>query len=101
MKSSATSLLLIASVLLLAACGDATHPRGASLTVEPTAFALVVGETVQLTASPPGAPVAWTTSDGTVAQVSSSGLVWGTAAGPATITPRPLRATPTPPLPVR
>src|SRR5437879_7443247 len=86
MKSPAIPLLLTASVALLAACGDATHPRGAVLTVAPTAFALVVGETVQLTESPPGAPVAWTTSDGTVMQVNGSVLVTGTAAGSATIT---------------
>src|SRR3981189_1051863 len=84
MKSPSIPLLLTAGVALLASCGGATNPGRASLTLEPTAFTLVVGEMVQLTASQ--ITVAWTTSDATVAQVNNSGLVTGMAAGPATIT---------------
>ena len=58
-------------------------PGLTSLTVQPTAFALVVDETVRLAVS--RAPVAWTTSDAAVAQVSSSGLVTGKAAGSTTL----------------
>jgi len=67
----------------------------ASVTVSPATASLVVGQTVQLTATPKdangnpllGRPVTWTTSDGTIASVSSSGLVTGVAAGgPVTIT---------------
>jgi hypothetical protein len=84
MKAPPIPLLLTAGVALLASCGGATNPGRASLTLEPTAFTLVVGERVQLTASL--VTVAWTTSDATVAQVNNSGLVTGMAAGPATIT---------------
>src|SRR5437667_12700834 len=84
MKPPAIPLLLTASALLLTGCGGTTQPGLTSLTLEPTAFALVVDEAVQLTVS--RAPVAWTTSDATVAQVNSRGLVTGMAAGSATIT---------------
>src|SRR3989454_4329638 len=84
MKSPAIPLLLTASAAFLAGCGGTTQPGLTSLTLEPTAFALVVDEAVQLTVSRP--PVAWTTSDAPVAQVNSSGLVTGMAAGSATIT---------------
>jgi hypothetical protein len=94
MKAPPIPLLLTTSVALLASCGGTTNPGLVSLTLEPTAFTLVVGETVQLTgtlrdgAGNPvsGATVAWTTSDATRAQVTSSGRVTGMAAGPATIT---------------
>src|SRR3989442_7003214 len=84
MKSPLIPLpLLPASLALLVSCGGATHPELASLTLEPTAFSLAVGETVQLTgtlrdgAGNPvsGATVAWTTGAATVAQVNSSGIV--------------------------
>ena len=84
MKAPPIPLLLTTSVALLASCGGTTNPGLVSLTLEPTAFTLVVGETVQLTASQ--ATVAWTTSDATRAQATSSGLVTGMAAGSATIT---------------
>ncbi len=94
MKAPPIPLLLTASVALLASCGGTTNPGLVSLTLEPTAFTLVVGETVQLTgtlrdgAGNPvsGSTVAWTTSDATRAHVTSSGLVTGMAAGSATIT---------------
>jgi len=85
MKSPPIPLpLLPATLALLASCGGATNPGPASLILEPTAFTLIVGERVQLTASQ--ATVAWTTSDATRARVTSSGLVTGMAAGSATIT---------------
>src|ERR1041385_3734600 len=84
MKSATIVPLLTASVAFLAGCGGTTQPGLTSLTLEPTAFALVVDEAVQLTVS--RAPVAWTTSDATVAQVNSSGIVTGMGAGSATIT---------------
>src|SRR2546426_10844456 len=84
MKSPAPPLLLPASAAFLAGCGGTPQPGLTSLTLEPTAFALVVDEAVQLTVSRP--PVAWTTSDAPVAQVNSSGLVTGMAAGSATVT---------------
>src|SRR2546426_1150755 len=84
MKSPAIPLLLTASAAFLAGCGGTTQPGLTSLTLEPTAFALVVDEAVQLTVS--RAPVAWTTSDATVAQVNSSGLVTGMSPGSTTIT---------------
>jgi len=84
MKSPAIPLLLTASAAFLAGCGGTTQPGLTSLTLEPTAFALVVDEAVQLTVS--RAPVAWTTSDATVAQVNSSGLVTGMSPGSTMIT---------------
>src|SRR2546426_9761009 len=85
MKSPAIPLLLTASAAFLAGCGGTTQPGLTSLTLEPTAFALVVDEAVPLTRS--RAPVAWTTSGATVAQVDSSGVVAGGSPRPATITP--------------
>ncbi len=66
----------------------------ASVSVSPTSASLQTGQTVQLTATPKdasgnplsGRAVSWTTSNGAVATVSSSGLVTGAAAGSATIT---------------
>jgi uncharacterized protein YjdB len=66
-----------------------------SVTVSPATASLVVGQTVQLTATPKdangnpllGRPVTWQSSDNTIASVSASGLVSGVAAGgPVTIT---------------
>jgi hypothetical protein len=45
MKAPPIPLLLTASVALLASCGGTTNPGLVSLTLEPTAFTLVVGET--------------------------------------------------------
>jgi uncharacterized protein YjdB len=66
----------------------------ASVVVSPTAPNVTVGQTVQLTATPmsatgqplTGRVTTWSTSAGTVATVSSSGLVTGVAAGSAVIT---------------
>lgn len=65
----------------------------ASVAVAPSSGALLVGATLQLAATPqsatgaalPGRAVAWSTSNPTVATVSSSGLVTARAAGAATI----------------
>jgi len=66
----------------------------ASVTVTPASAALLTGQTIQLTATPKdaggnalsGRVVAWATSNGSVATVTTSGLVIGVAAGSATIT---------------
>ena len=66
----------------------------ASVTVAPPAPALLVGATVQLTATPKdasgtalsGRSISWATNNASVATVSTGGLVTGAAAGTATIT---------------
>ena len=67
----------------------------ASVSVEPTSGALIVGETMQLSATArsaddevlTGRSVAWSSSNATIASVSASGLVTAVAAGgPVTIT---------------
>jgi len=66
----------------------------ASVAVAPATVSLAVGQTVQLTATPrdaannvlTGRTVTWSTSDGSVATVGTSGLVAAAAAGSATIT---------------
>lgn len=65
----------------------------ASVVVTPPAATIAAGATVQLTAEArdaagnplPGRPMAWTTSNSTVASVSSTGLVTGLNAGTANI----------------
>ncbi len=58
------------------------------LTISTSSASLVIGGTLQLTATttPSGRTVTWTSSNTGVATVSSSGLVTGKAAGTATIT---------------
>ena len=66
----------------------------ASVTVTPSSAAIVVGQTIGLTATPrdaSGAPLAgraivWSSDNAAVATVSGSGLVTGQGAGTATIT---------------
>ncbi len=66
----------------------------ASVTVAPTSGSLAAGGTLQLTATTrdananilSGRVVTWSSSDGTKASVSTTGLVTGVAAGNATIT---------------
>ncbi|MGH6690542.1 MAG: Ig-like domain-containing protein, partial [Gammaproteobacteria bacterium] len=66
----------------------------ASVTVTPGVATVTVGGTVQLVAIPrdaggnplPGRSVSWASSNTGIATVSSSGVVSGVAAGPATIT---------------
>src|SRR5439155_25900980 len=65
----------------------------ASVTVAPPAPALLVGATVQLTATPKdasgtalsGRSISWGTGNASVATVSTNGLVTGVAAGTSTI----------------
>jgi len=65
-----------------------------TVSVTPATAGVAVGSTLQLTATPrdsagnplSGRAVTWSTSTSSVATVSSSGLVTGIAAGPATIT---------------
>ena len=66
----------------------------ATVTVSPASASVQAGQTVQLTATPQdangnpltGRAVTWSSSNTTVASVSSSGLVTGNVAGSATIT---------------
>ncbi len=66
----------------------------ASVAVSPDSAAVLVGQTLQLTATPldasgnslSGRTVTWTTSNSALATVSPTGLVTGVAAGSATIT---------------
>lgn len=89
------------AIVLLAACGgsDASTPAGpsqtpvAAVSVTGSSNAMVVGTTLQLTATAVDAngatltdrTITWTSSDTTVATVSSSGLVSALASGSATI----------------
>ncbi len=91
-------------ILGLAGCGSSSEPSPppppppppsvATVVVAPDAPALVPNATVQLTATPTdgagnalaGRAVTWSSSNGTVATVSSGGLVTGVTAGTATIT---------------
>jgi uncharacterized protein YjdB len=75
--------------------GFFVNPTLTTVTVGPTGFNLPVGSTQQMTATGTyndgstktlTSGVVWTSSDGTVAPVSSSGQVTGVAAGTATIT---------------
>jgi len=70
------------------------HVPVASVTVSPASGSVPVGSTLQLTATPKdasgnaltGRTITWSSSDNSVATVSSSGLVSGVVAGSATIT---------------
>jgi hypothetical protein len=93
--------------MLVAACNDATKPtdndnsdlttsaaKGSgggpavkNVTVSPSSATIQEGNTVQLTATtkPAGSAVTWSTSNGSVATVSQTGLVTGVAAGTAIV----------------
>ena len=70
------------------------HVPVASVTVSPASGSVPAGSTLQLTATPKdasgnaltGRTITWSSSDNSVATVSSSGLVSGVVAGSATIT---------------
>lgn len=90
-----TFALLIATTLVLAACGSTEKPgdKGTvdSVMVTPETVTVEVGKTRQLTAEVSGTSdfsrdVTWSSSDATIATVSSNGLVTGSATGTATIT---------------
>jgi uncharacterized protein YjdB len=74
--------------------GGGGQELATNVTVAPSSASLTVGETRQLTATArdrnnatvTGRPVGWSTSDNTVASVSSSGIVSALKAGTATIT---------------
>ncbi|MEX1186340.1 MAG: Ig-like domain-containing protein [Gemmatimonadaceae bacterium] len=95
---SATRVLVAAGLMFTAACGGGdgpTPPAGpASVDLVPTGSLrlFVIGETVQLTATPKdgsgnpvSAPVSWTSGNQAVATVSGSGLVTATGFGTTTI----------------
>lgn len=71
-----------------------TPARVASVDVRPANASVLLGETLQMTATPhsstgvplTGRTVTWATSDPLVATVSTTGLVEGLAGGPVTIT---------------
>lgn len=96
---------LVLSTLVIAACSEipteatndslsveasrnAPASKTKSVTVSPSSAAIQQGQTIQLSAAtkPPNATVTWSTSNGSVATVSSTGLVTGVSAGSATIT---------------
>lgn len=70
------------ALAVLSACTSAGEPKPISLSKD--AVTLAVGSSYQLTSSVQD--VTWKSSDGTVATVSSSGLVTGVSRGKATIT---------------
>src|SRR5207249_10482029 len=78
----------------LAPTGPSTPAAVAPVTVSPATVSISVGQLLQLTATPKdsagaaltGRTVMWTSSNASVATVSSSGLVTGSVAGTATIT---------------
>src|SRR5436190_199024 len=73
--------------------GSSSHPPDASVVVTPQTSTIGPGETVHLSAVPKdaagntlsGRTITWSTSDASVAMVSTAGLVTGVAAGSATI----------------
>lgn len=75
-------------------CGGGQPPVVARVTVAPTTNTLAIGGTVALTAQAfdaadapiPGASFTWSSSNGTIASVSVSGLVTALAAGTVSIT---------------
>jgi YVTN family beta-propeller protein len=91
----AARLLVLGAGLALLGCGEPNRPPSvASVAVSPTSATLVsIGETVQLIASPldakgtaiAGKTVVWTTSDESVATVSTTGVVTAVANGTCTI----------------
>jgi alpha-tubulin suppressor-like RCC1 family protein len=101
MPSMTKTLLLAAALLVGIACNDSTSPPTpagsptvASVTVALSPGTLLVGSTVQLTATTKdsagnvltGRAVTWASSDTAVATVSATGLVTGVAVGSAMIT---------------
>jgi len=88
-------MLLGVLATILCSCGDFwVDPKLTSVAINPAAASAEVGKTVQLTAvggyddgtSKKLTSVTWSSSDSSVASVSSSGLLQGVAPGNATIT---------------
>lgn len=97
----ASSLVRIAGTVLLVACASTADPPGntgaapvAQVQVAPAAPALIIGDSVQLTATTrdstgallTGRTVTWSTSNALLATVSATGMVKGIAVGGVTIT---------------
>jgi len=90
------SVLLCVLATILCSCGDFwVDAKLTSVAISPATASVEVGKTVQLTAvggyddgtsKKLTSAVAWSSSDSSVASVSSSGLLHGVAAGTATIT---------------
>jgi len=92
--TSSGRLLLVAIAAVLAACSDTTEVRRVSAVhVSPASHTLIVGETAALTAravDDAGAPidgrdVAWSTTDASVATVTSAGVVRAISPGSAVV----------------
>lgn len=88
------AVLFIVSSLLFSACGGDSPPSPESIAISSSATALLLGETVQLTATGTYAGgttsditslVTWASDTSTVASVSTEGLVTGSAHGSAGI----------------
>src|SRR5687768_8683064 len=89
------ALLPLCTFALTVACGDTNEPPAvASVEVSAPAGDLLVGQTTQLSATArdekgnalSNRAIDWTTSNASIATVSTTGLVTGVAAGQATIT---------------
>jgi hypothetical protein len=93
-RFTVAGMALVALAWATTSCGDDGPPSVARVTVTSPVAELVVGGTTQLAVKVEdkdgnalnGRGVAWTSSNNGVATVSSSGLVSGEGAGPATIT---------------
>src|SRR5579884_4048444 len=88
-------ILIFVLTTMLCSCGDFwVDPKLTSVAINPATASAQVGKTLQLTAvggyddgtSKRLTSVTWSSSDSSVASVSSSGLVEGVSAGTATIT---------------
>jgi len=81
-------------VCLGAGCSDMDSAPAFTLSVQPTSANISAGQTVQLTATPKDAsgnalsdrPITWASDVTSIATVTDGGLVYGMAAGTATIT---------------
>jgi hypothetical protein len=84
------ALLAVVTLLALAACESSspTAPTSGTLQVTLTASIVRMGDTATATAVQAGAPVGatWSSSDGSVATVSATGVITARRAGRATIT---------------
>jgi len=84
--------LLIGGALLVAACPRSITDSDSLLTVRPAAANLFVQDSVRFTAvlvdhngAALQAPLVWTVDNPGVARVDTAGMVWGVAAGTATV----------------
>ncbi len=95
----AARLLAVIGTMAMAACSDGAAPHtaaGAAVTIVPVADSVFEGDIVRLTAKVfdeagvevPGAPVAWTVSDTTLARVGDAGSFSLLRPGTARVTAR-------------